>query len=408
MQHSAHLWPARLKEHPEDFQVEEEITLAPGGSGAYRLYRLSKRGWGTEELARHLAHRLGLPRAAIAYGGRKDRRAVAVQHLTIRGRKDRSLSWEGFELRSLGFVERPMTPQDIAANHFSLRLRGLDPRCQATVTRNAAAVSRHGVPNYFDDQRFRSLRQYGEHPAERLVRGEWEAALRLLLTCPPPGSPRPLRERLAQLRAAWGRWEECLALAASPQHRRAVAELATGRVAAAFRQFPPAELSLLLTAYQSHLWNLALRRAVASCGDTVELPGASGGYLFPLPGAAGEGSLASLAIPTPARRLAPGCPEGEALIRTVLTELGHSLASFSLRRLAHAYFSSTLRRAAVVPRDLTLTWLGSPTAGGEELRLTFTLSPGAYATMVVRGLLLRAPVRDESSFSANDSPHQRW
>lgn len=375
--------------------MQEETSLQPGGAGAFRLYRLTKRGLGTEEVVRHLARRLGVPRASLAYGGRKDRAAVTVQHLSIRGKRDRTLEGEGFQLVSLGFVDRPMGPDAITANHFRVVVRGLDPACQEDVADNARDLARRGVPNYFDDQRFRSVPQHRGFPAALMVRGQWEAAVRLLLTSPEPGAPRREKDRLAHLEAAWGRWEQCLALARSPQERRVIERLARpgGTPAHALAALPREALSMLLTAYQSHLWNRALAAALRQYSKPcVALPGLAGDYLFPADG--GEhhpAELRDLVIPTPGPRLAEASPECGELVHRVLVEEGITATQLALRPLRTAFFASTPRRAFVVPGTLALEWLqsGAGRARGAAVRLTFSLPAGSYATMVVRGLLLR-------------------
>ncbi len=398
MQHSPHLWPGRLKSTPDDFYVEEEISLPPAGAGNFRLYRLIKRGWGTEELVRHLARRLGVPRVAIAYGGRKDRAAVTVQHLSIRGRRDRSIEGEGFELRSLGFVDRPMGPDVITANHFRVVVRGLDPTCVAQVDDNLRLLTRRGVPNYFDDQRFRSVPQYRGFPAALMVRNDWGAALRLLLTATAPGASRRERERLRRLNEVWGRWDECLALAQLPHERRAFEELgrAGGTPARAMAAWPREGLSMLLACYQSHLWNRALARAVAGSGaPTVPLPGLAGDYLFPVQDSNALATLYELAIPTPGPRLAVSDLSGTSLMQQVLAEEGIAPAELALRQLRTAFLKSTLRRACVTPTHLRWEWRPpeAPEGGSRlTLHLTFSLPPGSYATMAIRGALLRRSV----------------
>lgn len=373
----------------------EETHLQPRGEGPYRLYRLTKRGWGSEELVRHLARRLRLRRALFAYGGRKDRGALTVQYLTIRSRRDRSIDGDGFELRSLGFVDRPMGPNAIRANRFSIVLRDLDPACAAEVSDNVRRLERWGVPNYFDDQRFRSFTQYRCFPAAVLVQGDWEGALRLLLTTPEPGAPRRERERLEQLAQAWGRWEEAVPLARYPHERRALERLAcpgSGAVQA-LAELPRESLSLLLASYQSHLWNQALAAAVRQHASVwLALPGLAGDYPFPAVGVEEHlHTLRKLTIPTPGPRLAAAEPAGtEAMLRILAAE-GITPAMLALRPLRTAFLKSTRRDAFVVPGGITLTWLPNATDAAREAtaRLDFSLPPGAYATMVVRGVLLR-------------------
>ena len=39
----------KLKQSPDDFQVEEMTDIAPSDRGAFALYRMEKRGWSTPD-----------------------------------------------------------------------------------------------------------------------------------------------------------------------------------------------------------------------------------------------------------------------------------------------------------------------------------------------------------------------
>ena len=47
----------KLKRLPEDFQVEELTAFAPGPTGEFALYRLTKRGLGTPETIQAITRR---------------------------------------------------------------------------------------------------------------------------------------------------------------------------------------------------------------------------------------------------------------------------------------------------------------------------------------------------------------
>ncbi len=66
----------RLRETPEDFQVDE-IPLYPlAGHGDHTFLRVEKRLRTTDEVVRDLARAAGVSPREIGYAGRKDRRAV--------------------------------------------------------------------------------------------------------------------------------------------------------------------------------------------------------------------------------------------------------------------------------------------------------------------------------------------
>jgi tRNA pseudouridine13 synthase len=85
----------KLKQQPDDFQVDELTDVRPGADGPFALYRLEKRGWSTPDALTAVRRRRKIHPERIAYGGLKDRHALTSQHLTIRNGPRRNLTHEG-------------------------------------------------------------------------------------------------------------------------------------------------------------------------------------------------------------------------------------------------------------------------------------------------------------------------
>src|SRR5947209_4997574 len=152
----------KLKQRPEDFQVEELTDVTPAAAGDFALYRLEKRGWSTPDALAAVRRRWHVEPRRISYGGLKDRHATTVQYLTVFHGPRRGLQHQGIAVRYLGQVAAPYTSQDIACNRFRLTLRDLKTEARPEMERRLAQVAADGVPNYFDDQRFGSVRAEGE------------------------------------------------------------------------------------------------------------------------------------------------------------------------------------------------------------------------------------------------------
>src|SRR6516165_5152360 len=108
----------KLKQQPEDFQVEELTDVVPQGQGPFALYRLEKRGWSTPDALQAIRRRWQLDLGRLSYGGLKDRHALTVQYLTIFHGPQRGLTHHGVSLAYLGQVPEPYTSGDIRANRF--------------------------------------------------------------------------------------------------------------------------------------------------------------------------------------------------------------------------------------------------------------------------------------------------
>src|SRR5262249_56401938 len=69
----------KLKQQPEDFQVEELTDVAAGAAGAFALYRLEKRGWTTPGALAAVRRRWRIEPRRLSSGGLKDRDALTAQ-----------------------------------------------------------------------------------------------------------------------------------------------------------------------------------------------------------------------------------------------------------------------------------------------------------------------------------------
>ncbi len=384
----------KIKVRPEDFQVKEITDLLISSRGPYRLYRLTKCGWNTVDLLLRLARRFNLPLEAFAYGGKKDRHALTEQYITVEEKCDLSLVEPAYRLESLGFSAEPMSASLIKGNSFSVVLRNIRREQAGVLEANAEEARRLGLPNYFDDQRFGSLDPGLGFAAERLLRGEWEEGVKIALTSIYPGEKKAARTRKRALREHWGDWRACLEAAGSSVER-AVFKLLVERgpdFAAAANLIPREQMSMLLSAYQSFLWNETAAELVRQVSDdTVELPGRAGKYLFHVSlGSDALHYLATLELPTAGASAMPEDELAAHIFKEKLAERGLERRAFALPQLKTAYFKSFERKLLLFPEELALEELSEDELypGRLKARLSFTLPRGAYGTMVIKRLSL--------------------
>ena len=384
----------RMKATPEDFRVEEVADVEPADTGPYGLYRLTKRGWNTTDLVHRLARELGVPRSTIAYGGRKDLRAVTSQLVTIKDRRAFSVSTEAYALEWIGALDKPMAPNLLVGNRFEITLRSVAQPDVAVIERNASTLDRDGFLNYFDDQRFGSHDRDEGFAALYLLHGEWERALQLVLARDRREDPARERCRRAYFREHWWRWDECLAGSVTAAERNVFGFLATrgSDYPAAVNRLPHDLLSMVFAAYQSFLWNETARALVSSAARRVSsLPGVAGPYVFPMETTtAGAARLRALVLPTADARTVPADPEAASVYRRLLEREQLTTRSFRLREVQRAFFRSSPRHLVVTPAGLEVAAMGADELdpGRHRLTLRFTLPPGSYATMMLKRLSL--------------------
>lgn len=373
----------RWKVRPEDFLVEEivELPLRPGGP--YVLYRVRKRERTTLEVQAELAARLGVPQRAVVFPALKDREAIAIQTVAVRGRGPARLRGRGFEAVRIGEADRPLRPQDLRGNRFVVRLRELDDleieRLPAAVT----ALATHGFPNYFDDQRFGSWSPEAGFIGRPLLLGQAEEVLRIYLAIPMVGDPLEVRTFKAEARGLWGNWAAMRERAPRPSNYRSVLTFLNDHPTdwrGAVRRIPARLRALWVDAYRAWIWNDMLRRIWALLPHVeIEIRGAQ----FPVPLERPQDTEASVALPH--RRARYESPWAEAMA-AALAEEGLSLSHFRRRALLEDAPPPTQRPVWCQPLALELEELQPEK---REALLVFELPPGSYGTLLLKTLATR-------------------
>lgn len=142
---------------PEDFVVDEVPLYAPSGEGGHTFVRVEKIDATTEEVARALARAAGVAPRDVGYAGRKDRRAVTRQWLSVPGLDpERALALELPRARVLEAARHPhkLRTGHLRANRFEIVVRGLEAAQAARVQARLAYFEAAGFPNRFGAQRF--------------------------------------------------------------------------------------------------------------------------------------------------------------------------------------------------------------------------------------------------------------
>lgn len=392
----------KLKQLPEDFQVEELTDVTTGAEGPFAFYRLTKTGWTTPDALAALRRRWSLDRNRVSYGGLKDRHAQTVQYLTVFRGPKRQLTHHTVRVEYLGQVAEPYTSHHIRANRFRLTLRALTAEAVRAAEVALEEVRCDGVPNYFDDQRFGSVSGAENFVARALVQGRHEDALRLALAAPYAHDRADAKKEKATLRACWGDWATCKERLPRGHARSLVDYLLhhPDDFRGAVERLNPDLRGLYLSAYQSHLWNRVLARWLREHLRPEQLvPVRLRLGEVPMLRNLGDDQrshLAELQLPLPSPRLEfdPTDPR-EALVAAILTEEGLTREQLRLRGFRKLFFSRGTRAALCLP-----VGLGHESAEDEvnrkrrKLTLAFDLPRGAYATLIVKRIAARSEERE--------------
>jgi len=174
---------AVFKSRLEDFQVEEVLGFEPCGEGEHCLLWIEKTDRNSNDVAGHIADRLGIRKRLVSHCGLKDKQAVTRQwfsvHLPGQDSPDASdLETDGLRVLKTSRNLRKLRRGSHDGNRFIIRLRGCEFDHSQAEERWERIIS-SGVPNYYGPQRF------GKHSnnipqAQRLLSGESEVRDRSL------------------------------------------------------------------------------------------------------------------------------------------------------------------------------------------------------------------------------------
>jgi tRNA pseudouridine13 synthase len=389
----------RFKVQPEDFWVEEQIRLSLLPRGSFSVYRVHKRGVTTMGVQAQIARAIGVPQSDVVFPALKDKKAVVVQHAAVRGTGPARLSGKGFRAEFLGRSLHPLSPADVSGNRFTLVLRDLSDQEVVHIQERLLEVSRFGLPNYFDQQRFGSLAPGEDHVGKRILCRDAESALRAYLTQPFVGDPGRVREFKAFAAQHWGDWEAMFEAAPRPSNYRSVLTYLRDHPQPTDIEYRKALnlitrrlLSIYLAAYQSLLWNrIAARYLEVHLSGAVESPYVEiGGERLPTYHELPRDWDRERVIPLPNHRAAYGEPSLGELVTQVLDREGLALNDLKARILKRAYLAKGKRTLLLFPEGLSASGPEPDERYNNRTKLTldFSLPRGSYATLVVKILAL--------------------
>ena len=394
--------------------MREVSGLKPGRTGIYAIYELAKFDIGTIEAMDIISKSWAVSRKAISAGGLKDRHAQTAQLISIYRGPDKDLTQDRFQLKYLGRAEHAIRPDSFDANHFTITIRDLSKADMDKITQQLDEVNRYGLANYFDEQRFGSVRAGNDFTAKQLIRRDYEGALKTALTSTSGADRKQVRDIRTAISQNWGKWQELMGLLPKSSERSIINYLRDHQPTnfrRAFELIDPKLALLYLHAYQSYLWNKGLAQYLmrnAECGMRnnegaaklnselctphsafIRFPYMLGEFLFyrQLPAEALE-SLKGLSIPFMTHRTVFRDNTIRQIFDGILKEEGIAQADFRIRGMVKTYFRKGERKAIIFPDKVSVTAAASDelNQGKQKMAISFEIPRGAYATILVKRL----------------------
>lgn len=402
---------AKIKRKPEDFEVEEILSREFAGKieregGRFALYRMTKRNLDTDEAIERIAETLPVPRKSISFGGLKDRHAVAIQYLTVdlrtleTAKLPPKLDRKYFSIERIGTTSEAMHARSVYGNKFSITIRNLTRPLCAAMDHGRKFLSIPGSKgrailfvNYYGEQRFGAVRGSKDFAARRLVEGNFEEALELVLCYVDRKASSRRKEIARKIAALWGNWRTLLKVLPDGPEKKVIQAICNKDYRSGFLALPSLVRQLIVESYQSYLWNeIALRflRKYFS-GSLREAHTAFGTLAFPIASSVPE-ELSKLEIPMPSPDMTFDAPWAETAIE-VLSEEGIETRKLRIPGLESPFFGCAPRRLFAVAEKFSLGPLEKDETDADSRRfkrkLRFVLPRGAYATVLIDALFTK-------------------
>lgn len=415
-----------IRQMPEDFTVEEVLVdgskaeLEPKlprqitGEGRYLICLLVKRNWDTLLAARKIAKQLGISERRVRIAGIKDKKALTAQHISIENiklKQLRRIRVDDIHVYPLRYSPNMIFPHMSFGNTFHIAIRNISHSKAVVQERISNMVNElrvlGGIPNFFGHQRFGTIRPITHLVGKALAHDDLErAALLFLAESSPYEHPqsRKARQRLQETRDfkevinVFPRWllYERLMLAHLVKHPK--------NFVGAFRRLPRRLCRLFLQAYQSYIFNRFLSQRLLrkipinepQIGDYVVKTDSHGLPIRSYIKATHE-KLEDLRKKVKKGEMYVAIPLigfKQTSSEGLQGEIEHSILESEKITQANFYVSSAPEMSAAGELRATMTPMMNFNADNpvkdesnlrkKELRISFTLHRGCYATVVLR------------------------
>ncbi|MEM4772556.1 MAG: tRNA pseudouridine(13) synthase TruD [Nanoarchaeales archaeon] len=253
----------KIKENPEDFYVKEIIDLKSKNSGIkYAYFLMWKRNLSTIRAIKIVAKNLKISKKRIFFAGEKDKKTISEQYIAIENLKEFKDKYDfgSVKLRYIGSFDDPIRISDIVENYFSINIRDIKEE-EFEIFKENSKIFKNSFFNYFDEQRFGSVRYINHLVGREIINRNWEEAIKIILTFYSDKENEKAKFARKWLKENWGKFKE--AIKYYPKWLDVELSILNsliknGNYRKAFRSIHKRLLKLFLHSYQSYLWNIIL------------------------------------------------------------------------------------------------------------------------------------------------------
>jgi tRNA(Glu) U13 pseudouridine synthase TruD len=336
----------KLKSIPEDFIVSENIPSSEAGD-KYLLCMINRKAIDHFTMLSMLSSYFRVSEKLIGFCGIKDKNAVISQHISLPGgcasrfiSEREILIDDGNALLSIELMRRISTPLSLGgleSNAFDIIIREIGSEEKNAIESRLSNNNNYAFPNYFGDQRFGN--EYNNARAGySIIRKDFVRAARILglpETINPVDSLRRTPRRLRMLMIS--------ALQSAVFNANILIDLRGRNELLSIRDF-------------ESLIELSKRRTYPREIDNID-------YAYKIP-------IAGLGM------------ESNEINEIIMAQIGITERDFAIRQMPDILLEPA-SRYAYIKTCIEHEWISN-----DAIRLKFTLTRGAYATILVESLTL--------------------
>ena len=193
----------KIKQKPEDFQVNEINDFTPSKTGKFFVYRMEKRGLSTIECLRILQRKFRLKSEDLQVCGLKDKHSASSQLISSKRELTEDTNNNQFTLEYIGKSDDRVGEKNHRGNEFIITIRDVTLAEVESARETISNLTKFGIVNYFDDQRFGSVRHGNEFIAKCLINKEYEKACKIFMTATSSADRSRDRRRRKDIEANW-------------------------------------------------------------------------------------------------------------------------------------------------------------------------------------------------------------
>ncbi len=146
-----------FKQTPRDFVVEEMPLYDFSGEGEHLVLFVRKKGLSTLELVSIIAKYLGIQNKEIGYAGLKDKHAMTKQYISLHKKHEAKMDdfkHEDIKILSKTYHNNKVRIGHLSGNRFYIKLKKVNPTSAKKIDEALKNIAMFGMPNFFGYQRF--------------------------------------------------------------------------------------------------------------------------------------------------------------------------------------------------------------------------------------------------------------